>query len=198
MVTVVIGFDQVTWPCVFTDPFAARGIPFGFKQATARPLAISRFWALHPVSTTMPAARPAKMGSETTYTNRIPPGMPPPTTAVAGLLLYPCAFGVSATIHLVCSSGTDLYNIRPTSYSGRVIIRVDLKVIVDFAWAKGAMKYLAPLAVYRASTLAEDNLVGRDLTYRNHVGEIFVLPTNPVHRGIFVPNMAHNEVLLLT
>ena len=55
----------------------------------------------------------------------------------------------------------------------------------------------SPLAVCHAGTVAQDDLVGQDLIYRDRVGEIYGLTYNPDHRWYYVPAMRRDEVLLL-
>jgi hypothetical protein len=57
--------------------------------------------------------------------------------------------------------------------------------------------YDAPLAVCDAGSLAEGDLVGQDLIYRDRTGEIYGLTFNPAHRWYYAPAMQADEVLLL-
>jgi hypothetical protein len=55
----------------------------------------------------------------------------------------------------------------------------------------------APLAVCDAGSLADGDLVGQDLIYRDRTGEIYGLTFNPEHRWYYAPAMEADEVLLL-
>ena len=55
----------------------------------------------------------------------------------------------------------------------------------------------APLAVCDATSLAEGDLVGQDLIYRDRKGEIYGLTYNPAHRWYYAPAMQADEALLL-
>jgi len=55
----------------------------------------------------------------------------------------------------------------------------------------------APLAVCDAGSVADGDLVGQDLIYRDRTGEIYGLTYNPAHRWYYAPAMRADEVLLL-
>jgi hypothetical protein len=55
----------------------------------------------------------------------------------------------------------------------------------------------APLALCDATTLAEGDLAGQDLIYRDRKGEIYGLTFNPAHRWYYAPAMQAHEALLL-
>ena len=55
----------------------------------------------------------------------------------------------------------------------------------------------APLALCHAATVADGDLVGQDLIYRDRVGEIYALFHNDAHRWFYAPAMARDEALLL-
>jgi hypothetical protein len=55
----------------------------------------------------------------------------------------------------------------------------------------------APLTVCDATSLAEGDLVGQDLIYRDRTGEIYGLTYNPAHRWYYAPAMQADEALLL-
>jgi hypothetical protein len=55
----------------------------------------------------------------------------------------------------------------------------------------------APLAVCDAGSLANGDLVGQDLIYRDRTGEIYGLTFNPEHRWYYAPAMQADEALLL-
>ena len=55
----------------------------------------------------------------------------------------------------------------------------------------------APLALCDATTVADGDLVGQDLIYRDRVGEIYALFHNDAHRWYYAPAMARDEALLL-
>jgi hypothetical protein len=55
----------------------------------------------------------------------------------------------------------------------------------------------APLAVCDAGSVAEGDLVGQDLIYRDRTGEIYGLTYNPAHRWYYAPAMRADEALLL-
>ena len=55
----------------------------------------------------------------------------------------------------------------------------------------------APLALCHAQTVADGDLVGQDLIYRDRVGEIYALFHNPAHRWFYAPAMSRDEALLL-
>jgi hypothetical protein len=55
----------------------------------------------------------------------------------------------------------------------------------------------APLAVCDARTVADGDLVGQDLIYRDRIGEIYGLTYNPDHRWYYAPAMQADEALLL-
>ena len=55
----------------------------------------------------------------------------------------------------------------------------------------------APLAVCDAASVADDDLVGQDLIYRDRTGEIYGLTYNPQHRWYYAPAMRADEALLL-
>jgi hypothetical protein len=55
----------------------------------------------------------------------------------------------------------------------------------------------APLAVCDAGSVADGDLVGQDLIYRDRTGEIYGLTYNPEHRWYYVPAMQAQEALLL-
>lgn len=55
----------------------------------------------------------------------------------------------------------------------------------------------SPLALCDAATLAEGDLVGQDLIYRDRKGEIYGLTFNPAHRWYYAPAMQADEALLL-
>jgi hypothetical protein len=55
----------------------------------------------------------------------------------------------------------------------------------------------APLAVCDATSLADGDLVGQDLIYRDRTGEIYGLTYNPAHRWYYAPAMQADEALLL-
>jgi hypothetical protein len=57
--------------------------------------------------------------------------------------------------------------------------------------------YDAPLAVCDASSVADGDLVGQDLIYRDRTGEIYGLTFNPAHRWYYAPAMQGDEALLL-
>jgi hypothetical protein len=57
--------------------------------------------------------------------------------------------------------------------------------------------YDAPLAVCDAGSVADGDLVGQDLIYRDRTGEIYGLTYNPAHRWYYAPAMQANEALLL-
>nr|WP_294509277.1 CmcJ/NvfI family oxidoreductase [uncultured Rhodopila sp.] len=57
--------------------------------------------------------------------------------------------------------------------------------------------YDAPLAVCDARSVAEGDLVGQDLIYRDRIGEIYGLTYNPAHRWYYAPAMRADEALLL-
>jgi len=55
----------------------------------------------------------------------------------------------------------------------------------------------APLAVCDSRTVANSDLVPSDLVYRDRVGETYSVTYNPAHRWFYVPEMRHDEALLL-
>lgn len=55
----------------------------------------------------------------------------------------------------------------------------------------------APLAVCDAKSVADGDLVGQDLIYRDRTGEIYGLTYNPAHRWYYAPAMQVDEALLL-
>lgn len=55
----------------------------------------------------------------------------------------------------------------------------------------------APLALCDATTLADGDLVGQDLIYRDRTGEIYALFPNDAHRWFYAPAMTRDEALLL-
>jgi hypothetical protein len=55
----------------------------------------------------------------------------------------------------------------------------------------------APLALCDATSLADGDLVGQDLIYRDRTGEIYGLTYNPAHRWYYAPAMQADEALLL-
>ncbi len=55
----------------------------------------------------------------------------------------------------------------------------------------------APLAVCDAASVADGDLVGQDLIYRDRTGEIYGLTYNPEHRWYYAPAMQADEALLL-
>jgi hypothetical protein len=55
----------------------------------------------------------------------------------------------------------------------------------------------APLAVCDAGSVADGDLVGQDLIYRDRTGEIYGLTYNPAHRWYYAPAMEVDEALLL-
>jgi hypothetical protein len=55
----------------------------------------------------------------------------------------------------------------------------------------------APLALCHAGTIADGDLVGQDLIYRDRTGEIYALFYNEAHRWFYAPVMIRDEVLLL-
>jgi hypothetical protein len=55
----------------------------------------------------------------------------------------------------------------------------------------------APLAVCDAASVADGDLVGQDLIYRDRTGEIYGLTYNPAHRWYYAPAMRADEALLL-
>jgi hypothetical protein len=55
----------------------------------------------------------------------------------------------------------------------------------------------APLAVCDAGSVANGDLVGQDLIYRDRIGEIYGLTYNPAHRWYYAPAMRADEALLL-
>jgi hypothetical protein len=55
----------------------------------------------------------------------------------------------------------------------------------------------SPLALCDARSLADGDLVGQDLIYRDRRGEIYSLHHNPAHRWYYAPDMSRDEVLLL-
>jgi hypothetical protein len=55
----------------------------------------------------------------------------------------------------------------------------------------------APLALCDATSLADGDLVGQDLIYRDRTGEIYGLTYNPAHRWYYAPAMTADEALLL-
>ena len=55
----------------------------------------------------------------------------------------------------------------------------------------------APLAVCDATSVANGDLVGQDLIYRDRTGEIYGLTYNPAHRWYYAPAMRADEALLL-
>jgi hypothetical protein len=57
--------------------------------------------------------------------------------------------------------------------------------------------YDAPLAVCDAKSVADGDLVGQDLIYRDRTGEIYGLTFNPAHRWYYAPAMRADEALLL-
>jgi len=57
--------------------------------------------------------------------------------------------------------------------------------------------YDAPLAVCDAASVADGDLVGQDLIYRDRTGEIYGLTFNPAHRWYYAPAMQADEALLL-
>jgi hypothetical protein len=57
--------------------------------------------------------------------------------------------------------------------------------------------YDAPLAVCDAKSVADGDLVGQDLIYRDRTGEIYGLTFNPAHRWYYAPAMQADEALLL-
>lgn len=57
--------------------------------------------------------------------------------------------------------------------------------------------YDAPLAVCDAKSVADGDLVGQDLIYRDRTGEIYGLTYNPAHRWYYAPAMRADEALLL-
>jgi hypothetical protein len=57
--------------------------------------------------------------------------------------------------------------------------------------------YDAPLAVCDAKSVADGDLLGQDLIYRDRTGEIYGLTFNPAHRWYYAPAMQANEALLL-
>jgi hypothetical protein len=57
--------------------------------------------------------------------------------------------------------------------------------------------YDAPLAVCDAGSVADGDLIGQDLIYRDRTGEIYGLTYNPAHRWYYAPAMQADEALLL-
>nr|WP_294567007.1 CmcJ/NvfI family oxidoreductase [uncultured Rhodopila sp.] len=57
--------------------------------------------------------------------------------------------------------------------------------------------YDAPLAVCDAGSVADGDLVGQHLIYRDRTGEIYGLTYNPAHRWYYAPAMRADEALLL-
>jgi hypothetical protein len=55
----------------------------------------------------------------------------------------------------------------------------------------------SPLAVCDAHSIAQRDLVGTDLKYRDRTGEVYSLAFNPNHRWFYFPQMQKNEALLL-
>ena len=55
----------------------------------------------------------------------------------------------------------------------------------------------APLALCHAATVADGDLIGQDLIYRDRTGEIYALFHNAAHRWFYAPAMKRDEVLLL-
>ena len=55
----------------------------------------------------------------------------------------------------------------------------------------------APLALCDATTLADGDLIGQDLIYRDRTGEIYALFPNAAHRWFYASAMSRDEVLLL-
>lgn len=55
----------------------------------------------------------------------------------------------------------------------------------------------APLALCDATTVADGDLIGQDLIYRDRMGEIYALFHNDAHRWYYAPAMARDEALLL-
>nr|WP_294523035.1 CmcJ/NvfI family oxidoreductase [uncultured Rhodopila sp.] len=57
--------------------------------------------------------------------------------------------------------------------------------------------YDAPLAMCDAASVADGDLVGQDLIYRDRTGEVYGLTYNPAHRWYYAPEMRADEALLL-
>jgi len=55
----------------------------------------------------------------------------------------------------------------------------------------------SPLALCDATTLAQENLVGSDLRYRDRTGETYAVTYNPAQRWYYFPKMQADEVILI-